>query len=354
MARKTSISVDTLAPLGVEKLAQVILDEAEINPSFRKRVTAALAGAKGPESVAKLIDRRLAALEKARAMVAWDKERALAVDLGATVDTIVRELGPLSPMQAFERLLRFIDTHPRVFERIDDSGGHIQAAYWTAAEAIPDLVRKLHPDELPWVPQRLLVSLSQDTHRLALSVAVAVAPLLPEAVLVAWDTALLKNNGDDAADSLEIRQAIADARGDFDAYVALELCRPEWRQNPLKLAERMLDANRLDEALHWIRREKKGGLKLATGSDLADGRIRSFHAYPVVTHGYHLLIAPMADRDILRAKSVGCRLATCSPPGIEGYAGRRTTNLALRRSAHLTGRRQASGATGFACCPAAR
>ena len=62
MVRKSAASLDALILLGAEKLAQVILVEAEINPSFRKRVTAALASTKGPEAVAKLIDRRLAAL----------------------------------------------------------------------------------------------------------------------------------------------------------------------------------------------------------------------------------------------------------------------------------------------------
>ncbi|HXP95696.1 MAG TPA: hypothetical protein VN809_03220 [Telmatospirillum sp.] len=72
MAGKSVASLDALILLGAEKLAQVILDEAEINSSFRKRVTAALASTKGPDAVAKLIDRRLAALERARAMIAGE------------------------------------------------------------------------------------------------------------------------------------------------------------------------------------------------------------------------------------------------------------------------------------------
>ena len=298
MARKNAVSLDALIPLGAEKLAQVILDEAETNPSFRKRVTAALASTEGPDAVAKLIDRRLAALERARAMVAWEKERAFAEDLGATVDTITKELGPLSPAHAVGRLLRFIDSHGSVFGRIDDSNGRIQDVYWRASEAIPDLVGKLPPGELARLPERLLASLGKDTHGLAPRIAIAVTPLLPEPVLAAWDAMLQK--GEDVAGFVEIRQAIADARGDLDSFLALEVRRLDWRQEPLKAAERLLAANRLDEALVWVRREKKGSLAFATESDIADGRINWFHDLERVGLEARILEA-MKDRPAAQA-----------------------------------------------------
>ncbi|KJV10012.1 hypothetical protein VZ95_07725 [Elstera litoralis] len=52
-------------------------------------------------------------------------------------------MGDLSPWTAAQRLLRFIDTHAVVFGRIDDSGGHIQDAYWQALEDAPALVEQL-------------------------------------------------------------------------------------------------------------------------------------------------------------------------------------------------------------------
>lgn len=277
MTRKSAVSLDTLIPLGAEKLARVILDEAETNPAFRKRVNAALASTKGPEAVAKLIDRRLAALERARAMVGWEKERAFADDLGATVETITKELAPLSPAHAVQRLLRFADTHGSVFARIDDSNGRIQDVYWRATEAIPEIVGKLPPADRARMPERLQASLGKDTHGLAPRVAIAVVPLLPETALATWDKVLQQGDGDAATGFLEIRQAIADARGDLDGFLALETRRPDWRQDPLKAAERLLAAGRLDEALLWVRREKKGGMAFATETDIADGRINRVH-----------------------------------------------------------------------------
>ncbi|HEX9449505.1 MAG TPA: hypothetical protein VF920_16080, partial [Dongiaceae bacterium] len=274
MTRKNALSLDTLIALGAEKLAQVILDEAADNAAFRKRVNAALASTKGPEAVAKLIDRRLAALERAQAMVDWEKERAFAADLGATVETIVKELAPLSPIHACQRLLRFIDTHCSVFDRIDDSNGRIQDVYWRAVEAIPGIARHLPPAELARMPERLAISLAKDTHGLARDVAIAMAPLLPQSVLALWDKMLATG---ESVGRQDIRQAIADARGDIDGFLALEASLPDWQQDPLRAASRLLAANRLDEALFWVRRERKGGLGFARQSDLADGRINRVH-----------------------------------------------------------------------------
>lgn len=170
MARKTSLSLENLTALGAGKLAQIILDEAQGSAPFRKKVNAALAGAKGPEAVAALIDRRLAALEKARAQVAWEKEKDFAADLAATADTILKELAQADAGSALERLLRFIDTHAKVFERIDDSSGRIQDVYWRAAKAAPDLTQKLPESERVGLAKRLANAIPRENFRREMAV----------------------------------------------------------------------------------------------------------------------------------------------------------------------------------------
>lgn len=273
MARKVELSLDGLVALGAEKLAALILKETEGNAAFAKRAKAALTGIQGVDAVAGLIDRRLAALERARGMVGWEKERGFAADLGATVDTIA---GELSPLQAVQKLLRFADSHVHVFGRIDDSNGKIQEVYWRAAELVAQLVQKLPPEERGWLPDRLLASLARDEYGLARDISIAVVPLLPAAALAAWDEALHQMDSTDIG-ILSLRQAIADAQGDVDGYLALEVLKPAWQQNPLPAAERLRAAGRLDEALDWVRRERKGGLAFATAEDIADGRIQKLH-----------------------------------------------------------------------------
>jgi hypothetical protein len=126
MARKPALSIEKLTELGIEKLAQMVLAEAEQNAGFRRQVKAALAGKSGPEATAKLIDRRISGLERAKSFVEWEKAQAFRDDLRCLIDTIEAELGPFAPALALDRLLRFIATHERVFERVDDSSGYVQ------------------------------------------------------------------------------------------------------------------------------------------------------------------------------------------------------------------------------------
>ena len=277
MARKSSssLSLENLVALGTEKLAQLVLDETRTNAPFRKKANAALAGVKGADAVAALVDRRLAALERARSMLAWEKEKEFAADLAATVDAIVKELAAADAALAIERLLRFIDTHAIVFERIDDSSGRIQDVYWRAAQSAPELAARLPEDQRAELIKQLTKSLDVDTHGLGSDVAMAIAALLPGPALATFDQSLKEAGGDDRY--IAVRQAIAEAREDLDQFLALEAQRSEWNQDPLRAAEKLLSAGRHDEALSWARRERRGGFAYATATDVADGLIKRPH-----------------------------------------------------------------------------
>jgi len=276
MPRKAALSLDGLSALGAEKLAALILKETEVNAAFAGRAKAALAGTQGADAIVRLVSQRLAALERARGMIDWEKARGFGANLNAVVDTIADELGQRDPTSAVTLLLRFIDTHVNVYNRVDDSDGYIQDVYWRACEMIPRIVENIPIGERDWLPDRLLASLTKDEYGLARGVGVALAAVLPPTALDAWDEQLRSIETPDNA-APDIRQAIADARGDLDGYLALETRKPKWRQNPLVAAERLRAAGRLDEALLWVRRERKGGLVFATAEDIADDRFQSVH-----------------------------------------------------------------------------
>ena len=92
MARQPALNEEALVKLGSEKLAKLAIDEAKHNAAFRKLVAAALASTKGPAAVAALIDKRLAGLDRAKGFVDWEKAKAFAADLAATLSTIRDEL----------------------------------------------------------------------------------------------------------------------------------------------------------------------------------------------------------------------------------------------------------------------
>ena len=95
MARKAVINLDDLASLGAERLARLVIDQSGRDAGFRKLVTAALAGAKGPKAVTAIVDRRLAALERAKSFIEWDRVKIFAADLDMTVKTLSMNLAGL-------------------------------------------------------------------------------------------------------------------------------------------------------------------------------------------------------------------------------------------------------------------
>jgi hypothetical protein len=269
MARKPLLTIGALVALGPEKLAQLVLDEARRSPPFRKLANAALAGAKGPDAVAKLIDRRLAALEKARGFIEWDKARASRFDLRATVATITGELAQGSAVMAIDRLLRFTATHESVFERVDDSSGHVQGLYYDAIEAVGRLAEKLPVDEVDLLPEKIMAALGNSSHGYLIDIADAVAIHLSDETLKRWDQDIyarqleLEKSGSSRSSRasdyslsqlVEVRQAIAKARNDLDSLIVIEETKHPNSQDTIGIAERLLEAGRLGEALDWIRK----------------------------------------------------------------------------------------------------
>lgn len=286
MVRKAVLDIGSLTALGPDRLARLVLAEAQRDPAFRKIVKAALASTDGPEAVAKLIDRRLAALEKAKSHVDWQKERAFRDDLAATLETITGELAGASPAMGMERLLHFLGTHDGVFERVDDYSGRVQDVYRSAVDAMAALVPRLSPDEAEPLPEAIMARLGDTGYGYLVAVAEGVSSYLPPAALDRWDALLATGIIEHAAKASrpdqgfdrspvrqwgEVRQAIAKARGDLDGFIALEAAKHPNLQNTVEIAKRLLSAGRAPEALDWVRRTASGGLRMMRFEDIVDG-----------------------------------------------------------------------------------
>ncbi|MFI0845247.1 DUF6880 family protein [Mesorhizobium sp. IMUNJ 23232] len=286
MARTPSLNVEKLSELGTERLARLVLDEAARSAPFRKLVNAALAATKGPDAVAKLIDKRLSALERARSFIDWEKVKPFQQDLAATVGSIVGELAPASPAMAVDRLLRFLSTSESVFERIDDSRGQVQELYAGMVESIGDITARIAAPDKEYLADRIMAALGDNSYGYLLAVSRAVADHLDKPALRRWDEQLAgrqqkldaatKGDRDWKGQALarqvrDVRQVMAEKLGDLDGLIALEASKPEHAQDTIAIAERLLEAGRLKEALDWIRRKSRPVIRYMRMSDLADG-----------------------------------------------------------------------------------
>ncbi|WP_082980162.1 DUF6880 family protein [Labrys sp. WJW] len=277
MAAKSKFTAATLADLGPAKLAGLIFEETQVNPAFRKRVIAALAGVQGPEAVAKLVERRLSALEKARSFIDWPKIKEFEKDLAATLASITGEIGPGSPSLAVDLLLRFIATAGSVFARALSSS-RLEDLYGEAVAALGPLATRLTPTDLAGLPDRVM-ALADKAGDIAPAVIASLLERASATDLDRWDRLLADKVATlqpayVARPYRELRQAIADGREDLDGWIALENEKPSEARDGLAVAEKLLAAGRAEEALSWLDVGEPSRLAYADALDLADGVVR--------------------------------------------------------------------------------
>ncbi|OBZ92676.1 hypothetical protein ADU59_25135 [Pararhizobium polonicum] len=278
--KKAKLDRDGLTALGLERLIEIALDEAALNTSFKKRLNAALAGIGGAAGVAKLIDSRLTALEKSGTRIRWQKERAFGNDLDSISASIVKEFGAVDPGMALERLIRFVFGYEGISERVNDSSGRIAGIYVQACEAAARLAPRVPVDQQARIPPLLTPGLrGMDYHGVRTLLAVRIAAALSPDVLKAWDETLAAAMKIPAGTTflpaiVHVRRAIADARGDLNAYVAIEESLPEALREPVVVAERLYAAGRHAEALIWVRKPRKSRIGFARRVDILSGDMK--------------------------------------------------------------------------------
>ncbi len=281
--KKAKLDRDGLTALGLERLIEIALDEAALNTSFKKRLNAALAGiggAAGAANVAKLIDSRLNALEKSQTRIRWQKERAFGNDLDSISASIIKEFGTVDPGMALERLIRFVFGYEGIAERVNDSSGRIAGIYVQACEAAGRLALTVPADQQARIPALITPGLPvMDYHGVKTLLAVRIAGALSPDVLKSWDETLAAAMKIPAGTTLlpaivHVRRAIADARGDLDAYIAIEESLPEPLREPVVVAERLHAAGRNEEALIWVRKPRRSRVGFARRVDILTGGIK--------------------------------------------------------------------------------
>ncbi|MDY8111087.1 hypothetical protein U0C82_18345 [Fulvimarina sp. 2208YS6-2-32] len=280
MASKTTLNAKNLKALGVDRLADLLIEITTGNAAAKRRIRLELAGQNGPDEVAREVRKRLATSARSQSFVDWHKHRALVEDLETQRKAITDVVGPADPDEALELLWRLIDLAPGLYERTDDSSGGVGDVF---RQAVCDLGvvadhAKSDPDALA---ARVFDALCRNDYGQYDGLIETLGPALGESGLaslkarfVDWQREPLPKTRADKdrriigygsmgaiyADELEARskertigtalEQIADAQGDVDGYIAQQA--KEAKAMPrvaADIANRLLDAGRSKEAL---------------------------------------------------------------------------------------------------------
>jgi hypothetical protein len=264
LVRKNSVTAENLAALGAERLAALMMELSEIDPSVRKRLVLALAERGGSAALVKAIDRRLTALANAYSDIAWEREKAYAMEIDGLRSVITQSLAPQDAAAAAERLVRLIRLAPKVFERVDDSNGRFGDIFRAAVEDLGAVWSQIGEPDGERLAEEALALIVGDRYGVCDELVTEAAPALGAAGLAA-----LARRAREALDATprpesgrafdwtthQLRQIlgdIADARGDVDAFVSIRSGEEIGYPDALAIASRLIGAHRASEALAWL------------------------------------------------------------------------------------------------------
>lgn len=142
MASPKALTAKNLLALGPERMAQLLLDLSEGDAIAQRRLRIELASHTGGD-VAGEIRKRLAAIGKARSFVDGRKVKTLARDLHMQREAIVVYVAPEQPGEGFDLLWRMLEMAPALYDRSDDSYGHIGDVIDTVRDDLTTLAERV-------------------------------------------------------------------------------------------------------------------------------------------------------------------------------------------------------------------
>jgi len=150
MVTNRKLTIETLTKLGADKLAELLIAEAAGNRRLKQTLNLATSTKDGPEALGAILRRRLVTLGKSHSMLSYDRGRELIVELDELRTTIVETIGAKDSELAFELLWKFLDLHPSILERVDDSSGRVGSVFRMACDDLGLLAQRaeIEPDPL--------------------------------------------------------------------------------------------------------------------------------------------------------------------------------------------------------------
>ena len=262
MASKLTLNTQNLETLGARRLAELLIELSSGNAAAKRQLRLALAAGSSPAEAAREVRKRLASIARSTTYVDWRKRKALVADLDSQRCAITGPIAEASAAEAVELLWRFLDLADGIYERCDDSSGMVSTVF---ARAIEDLARIASDNQADPIAlaERCLEAVHDNGYGQYDNFISQLAPALGESGLAHLQQQLdaIGPTVSYSSTSLAL-QAVADARGDVEAYLAAFDARA--RRQPgiaAEIARRLLAAGRPEQALALLEDADTAGLR---------------------------------------------------------------------------------------------
>lgn len=271
MARTKTVALETLAALGAETLAQLLIAHADTDPVLRKKLVMLLASTEGPGKLAAEIAKRIKTIGRSRSFVDWEKRKLLVQELDHLRATIATRLAAQDRERAIELLWGFLGIADTVLERMGDGIGAVEEIFGSAMEDLGRLSATPPPHNPKALAGRVLAYCERDgvgaTDALIRHMGKALGAAgrteirrAAEAALKALPRSAHSRDwqGEAKRRHFAFRLALlADLENDADAYIAAILVGGMENTHGLDVAERLIAASRPAEALTWLDKPRR-------------------------------------------------------------------------------------------------
>ena len=140
------LTPENLARLGVDRLAQMLVEMADDDPIWKRRLKMELAAEVSEGDLAAEIDKRLVSIAASRARVSWRKRPTLIRDLVTLRRTIVDRLAPLDGRLALDRLVGWFSLFRGLVGRVKDPKGELLSVFADAGPELGELASSTYRD----------------------------------------------------------------------------------------------------------------------------------------------------------------------------------------------------------------
>jgi hypothetical protein len=240
------LTPENLARLGVDRLAQMLVEMADDDPIWKRRLKMELAAEVSEGDLAAEIDKRLVSIAASRARVSWRKRPTLIRDLVTLRRTIVDRLAPLDGRLALDRLVGWFSLFRGLVGRVKDPKGELLSVFADAGPELGELASSTYRDGGAPAVSTLapsIIARPTDWGRWLQAAESSLSPNLAKALL---------HELQQDVETTALRPVItrlADIAGDVDTWMSAFT--PAQRKLPevgAEIARRLVDAGRVAEA----------------------------------------------------------------------------------------------------------
>jgi hypothetical protein len=282
MASKTTLNAKNLEALGVERLAELLIEISTGNANHKRRLRMELVGNASGVELAREVRKRLGSIARAKSWIDWQKVKSVKADLEAQRKTIAEKIAIFDPDEAFELIWQFLSLADPIFERSNDGSGTLIESFHAACDDA-GRIAALAKTSTQRVVDKIVAALQDNGYGQYDRLIDAMAPVLGETGLrklqnaferwarepkskvteagmqiVGWSMSgpIYREELHARGQSITVKVAleqIADALGDVDLYIAQQSeASKAFATVATEIAKRLLSAGRAQEALYAL------------------------------------------------------------------------------------------------------